>query len=99
MIEFLVTYAKYTNDKSDGIVFGDVYFAGIESTREAAEALGKECVNTVKGGTIIVKINKVLPPYNVLEIMYDVIDMQQKFADDLAEAQQILNSTNRKKKK
>ncbi len=99
MIEYLITYAKYTNDKQEGMMFNDVYFAGIEQTKEAAEVLGRECVNTVKGGTVIVKINKVTKPYSILEVMYDIIDQQEKFANELAEAQQILNAPSRKKKK
>lgn len=87
MVEYLVTYSKFVTCKKEGTVLQGVYFAGIEQTREAADKLGKDCVNVVKGGTIVAKVTMVKSPYNVLEKMYDIIDLQERQLAELLETE------------
>lgn len=53
---WFVVYAKIVDDKEDGISLAGVYFGGAGNTRQVAEGIARECVNGIKGGTIMPKL-------------------------------------------
>jgi hypothetical protein len=54
--QIVVAYAKVVEDKIDGICIQGVFFGGIASTREEADSIARDCVNNVKGGTILPRL-------------------------------------------
>lgn len=67
--EIVVTYAKVVEDKDDGIYMQGVFFGGIASTKDEAERIARECVNGVKGGTILPKLIVTQGKADVLQAM------------------------------
>jgi hypothetical protein len=52
----VIAYAKVVEDKEDGVYMTGVYFGGIANTKTEAEKIARDCVNTVKGGTIFPRL-------------------------------------------
>lgn len=71
---FLVAYAKVNIDKDEGIVLQGIYFGGLSSTYSEAETLARECVNTIRGGTIFPRIMKIEEPHRLIDTLYDAAD-------------------------
>lgn len=67
--EIVVAYAKVIEDKDDGIYLQGVFFGGIATTKGEAEQIARECVNSVKGGTILPKLIMTQGKANVLQAM------------------------------
>ena len=87
--EIVVTYAKVIEDKEDGIYIQGVFFGGIATTRDEAEKIARECVNGVKGGTILPKLIVTQGKADVLKAMetagkrFDQLEVQMFEAEDI----------------
>lgn len=94
MDKWIVTYARIIIDKEHGIVLNGVYFGGIAGTNDEAETVAKECVNSIKGGTILPKIIKLSSEC----IIGAILDAETKFiemANRMRDADNIINRGNR----
>ena len=92
MEKFVVAYAKITTDK-DGIALQGVYFGGMGDTVEEAEAIARECVNRVKGGTILPRVLKISNNGKILDALYDATDRFEQTTVNMQEADKIINRT------
>lgn len=94
--QFLVLYARITIDKNDGILLNGVYFGGV-GLKEEAEAIATDCVNIMRGGTILPKVVPIPDDVDFIELIYDVIDMFTDLVRNMIETQKTINKTKAKK--
>lgn len=96
---YVVTYAKIVESKDGDIVLDGVFFGGVGYTKDEADDLARQCVNSIRGGTIIPKIVNVIGCHQVLEALYDATEAFEKITAQMLEANEaILRTQNRKKK-
>jgi len=74
VITYLVAYARIQSDKDSEILLQGVYFGGISDTLEEAEKIARECVNTVKGGTILPKLIELTEDHAVIDGLLDAFE-------------------------
>ncbi len=94
---FMVAYAKISIDKDTGIEFQGVYFGGLGSTTEEADTIARECINSIKGGTVLPKVCKIGEGETVIDAMYDAAERFEKMMEKMKEADTIINRSPRKK--
>lgn len=100
--QIVVAYAKVVEDKEDGIYVQGVFFGGIATTKEEAEQLARDCVNSVKGGTILPRLihapgekANVLAAMDVAAARFHQIERQMFDAEEIYERTQGAQSRNR----
>lgn len=96
MEKFVVAYAKIIIDKETGIVLQGVFFGGLGQSQLDAERIARECVNTVRGGTIIPKIQKITSTGKIIDALYQAADKFERITSQMIEADQILNKGTRR---
>lgn len=89
--KFVVTFAKFTVDKDNGIVLQGVFLGGLEDTSEAAENLARDCVNTVRGGVIMPKVSELEDENTVIDALYDATEKFEKIVLNMVDANDIIN--------
>lgn len=94
MDKWIVTYARITIDKEHGIVLNGVYFGGLVGNNDEAELVAKECVNTIKGGTILPKIIR-LTSECIIDALLDAETKFIEMANRMRDADDIINRGNR----
>ncbi len=95
--KFLVAYAKIVVDRENGIVLQGVYFGGIGDDAAEAESIAKECVNTIRGGTILPKVMPLDSDHQVIDALYDATERFEKVTANMIEADQIISKSKRRK--
>jgi hypothetical protein len=98
MEKFVVAFAKITTDK-DGISLQGVYFGGMGGSIEEAEDIARECVNRIRGGTILPRVLKIHDKGKVLDALYDATDKFEQTTANMIEADRIINRTNSNRRK
>ena len=96
MAKHLVAYARITEDRDSGITLQGVYFGGIGDTSYEAEQLARDCVNSIRGGTIMPKVT----PLNSGQILDAMLDLTEKFeatVRNMVEADNIISRAHRRK--
>lgn len=88
---YIVAYARISIDKTDGVILQGVYFGGFGFTQDEAEQLAKDCVNTVKGKTVVPKIMQLTSTYNIIDAMYDACDRFESMVEKMREVDSIMN--------
>jgi hypothetical protein len=96
MSGWIVTYAKITIDKDDGISLLGVYFGGVAGDSDEADNIAKECVNTIRGGTIIPKII-MSNNANIIDALYAAEDKFEDMTSKMRDADDIINKTQKRK--
>jgi hypothetical protein len=96
--KFIVAYAKIVVDRDDGIMLQGVYFGGIGDTLPEAENLARECVNTVRGGTILPKVLRVQGDHKVIDALYEATEKFERVTANMVETDQIINTKRGRKK-
>ena len=96
-MSYLVAYAKVIIEKED-IKLQGVYYGGMGETREEAEFLAKDCVNNIKGGTIMPRIVP-LDNYDFIDAMYDITDRFERIVNDMVEMNKTLLRSNKRRNK
>jgi hypothetical protein len=98
-MNYLVTFAKVSIDKVDGIELLGTYFGGLSPDEAEAEQMAHDCVNQSKGGTILPAISILKTPEDLLE-MIDVAHTRfEAKTRQMREAHEILTKTTRSGKK
>lgn len=86
VFKFLVAYARIQSDKNSEIALQGVYFGGVGNTPEEAECIARECVNTVKGGTILPKIIRLDETNSVIDGLLDAMEKFEQVTAYMVEA-------------
>ncbi len=94
--KFMVAYAKIVVDKDDGITLAGVFFGGIGDTTTEAENIARECVNTVRGGTILPRVVKLDKDGQVIDALYDATEKFERITQNMIESDQIINKRRKK---
>ncbi len=89
--KFMVAYAKIVVDRQEGIALQGVYFGGIGNTQAEADAIARQCVNTIRGGTILPRILKLDGEHKVIDALYDATERFERVTASMQEADQIIN--------
>lgn len=97
--KFVVAYAKIVADKEDGIQLAGVYFGGLGDTAEEAEVIARDCVNTIRGGTILPRVMPVEGSGQLLDAMFDATDRFEQVTAYMVEADDIITRTQNRKRK
>ena len=97
--KFVVAYAKIITDKNDGISLAGVFFGGLGDSAEEAEGLAKDCVNIIRGGTILPRVLPIEGNGQLLEAMFDATDKFEQVTSYMVEANDIIARTQNLKKK
>lgn len=95
--EFVVAYAKIVTDKDDGIILQGVYFGGIGSTMAEAEEIARECVNTIRGGTILPRVIKLDGDGLIIDALYEAAERFDKTVTNMNDANKIVNAKSQRK--
>lgn len=95
--KFMVAYAKIVVDKQDGISLAGVFFGGIGETMVEAEGIARECVNTIRGGTILPRVAKLDKDGQVIDALYDATDKFERVVQSMVETDEIVNRSRKKK--
>jgi len=94
--KFVVAYAKITTEKS-GIFLQGVYFGGLGNTLEEANTIAHDCVNRIRGGTVLPKVMRITGDQKVLDALYDASDKFEHTTVQMQESEKIINRTQAKK--
>ncbi len=95
--KFMVAYAKVTVDKDEGISLAGVFFGGIGDTHQEAEGIARECVNTIRGGTILPRVIKLERDGQVIDALYDATEKFERVTQSMVETDAIVNRGRKKK--
>ena len=95
---WIIIYAKISTDKDNGIGLQGIYFGGQATTFESAEGLARDCVNSIKGGTIIPKIYRLDEDIDLVEAMYTATEKFEKDVERMIEADKIIAKGAEKRK-
>lgn len=87
---YVVAYAKITVDKREGITLQGVYFGGL-GTFDEAETIARECVDTIRGGTILPRIVKLDEDNLIVEALQDAQEKFEKVVENMSSADEIVN--------
>ena len=93
-----IIYAKISTDKDTGISLQGVYYGGQAETFSLAESIARDCVNSIKGGTIIPRIYKLDTDIDLVEAMYIATEKFEKDVERMVEADKIIAKGLEKKK-
>lgn len=93
---YLVAYARIQSDKGSEIYLQGVYFGGVGDTPEEAESIARECVNTVKGGTILPRIVRLDDQSTVIDGLMEAVERFEQVAAYMVEADNTYKQTCRK---
>jgi hypothetical protein len=88
---WVVTYAKILIHKDTGIVLQGVYYGGSSNTEEVAESIARECVNSIKGGTIIPKIYRLDGDFDLVSALYCAAEKFEKDVNRMIEVDNIIS--------
>lgn len=94
---YMVAFAKMSIDKEDGISLQGVYLGGVSDTHEEAEVIARECVNSIKGKTILPRIIRIDANYKVIDALYDAHDRFEAMTEKMREAESIMCREAKKK--
>lgn len=92
---YVIAFAKVTVDKT-GIELQDTYFGGITEDETEAHEMAKECVNRIKGGTILTKVIQTKEK-NVLIALSEAIKKFDITTLQMQEAERIISRTQERK--
>jgi len=92
-MDIAVFYAKIVDDKEEGVYMAGVYFGGIAPSKSEADAIARECVNTVKGGSVIPKVQPIPENYHFMDVMQDVIEKFRALESELFLTEETLEAT------
>lgn len=84
--KFLVAYAKIQCDKDSDIALQGVYFGGMGDSPEEAEGIARECVNTIRGGTVLPKIIQIDDKHSVIDGLLDAMEKFEQVTTYMVEA-------------
>ncbi len=99
MEALVVLYAKAVDDKDIGIYLEGIYFGGVARTQDCADRIARDCTNSVRGGTAIVRVMPVITPNTMLEVFHEAKARFDKIERDMIETEEILQANNRRAKK
>lgn len=88
--KWIIAYAKVILNKETGIITHSVYFGGISHTEEKANEAARECINTIKGGTIIPKIFRIAESTTIVDALYDAEEKFEMIVKRMQEANSII---------
>lgn len=94
MEKYAVAYAKITTNK-DGINLQGVYFGGVGESLQEANQVAKDCVNRIRGGTILSKVIELDGRNTLLDALMDASDKFEAITLQMQEAEAIINRTQR----
>jgi hypothetical protein len=97
-VKHIVAYAKISTDK-DKIALQGVYFGGVGDTQIEADAIARECVNTIRGGTILPQVLPLEGQGQLMDAMFDACDKFEQVTAYMVEANDTIMRTSNKKKK
>lgn len=95
--KYMVAYAKVVVDKDEGILLSGVFFGGIGDTKPEAELIAKECVNTIRGGTILPRVIKLERDGLVIDSLYDMTEKFERIVNQMVETDEIAKRGRKKK--
>lgn len=92
-MQFVVCYAKIAEDKDDGYYLAGVYFGGIGDNKESADKIARDCVNTIKGGTIIPHLAQLTGKHQLPSIMQAALEKFRQMESRFIEVEDIMENT------
>lgn len=97
--KYCVSFAKVALDKEEGVELLGVYFGGLTYSEEDAELVATECVNSVKGCTVLPTIMPVIEAECLLDLLDDATARFQSKIAQMQEAYHIIHRPAKKKSK
>lgn len=94
---WFVTYAKVTDDKEEGIKLVGVYFGGAADSKEGADTIARECLNTIKGGTVIPRTFHSDRKCSLPSVMDEAATKFNKIVDQMRVSSEIINRGQRRR--
>lgn len=96
--KWFVVYAKVIDDKGSNIRVTEAHFGGVGNTEEIAEQIARECVNSIKGGTPIVKLFRANGILRLKEVMDEADEKFRLIEERMLMTAEIINRGAPKKK-
>jgi hypothetical protein len=94
---YMVAYAKMSIDKDAGISLQGVYLGGVSDSHEEAELIARDCVNSIKGKTILPRIMRIDAEYKIIDALYDAHDRFEQMTEKMREAESIMCRESKKR--
>jgi len=97
--QYIVAYAKIVESKENGINLDGVFFGGIGSSKAEADKIARDCVNSIRGGTILPKIKQLNGKNQVVDALYDLADNFESITLQMIEASQTIQKAQKRKRR
>jgi hypothetical protein len=94
---WVTTYGKIVISKDEGIMLEGVYYGGSSNDKTGAEELARNCVNTIKGATIMPRIAEVTEPNQLIGLLLDCADWMEKTVQSMKEADAVISKASKKR--
>jgi len=94
---WIVVYAKIVDDKENGIRLAGVHFGGTADDKPGAEKVARDCVNTIKGGTIMPRLYQSQGYCDLPRIMQDAEVIFKKKEQEMVMTAAILSRPTKRK--
>lgn len=88
---WIVVYAKIIEDKISDVQLAGVHFGGVANSKTEADKVARDCVNSVKGGTIMPKLYEVSGKHQLPLIMAQANDFFAKREEEMRLTATIVN--------
>lgn len=93
--KYVVAYAKVVDDKKEGIYVQGIYLGGVGDTKESAQAIARDCVNSGKGGTIIPRLFPSLSGESILTALDKAMAQFNRMESQMLVAEEIYSRCRR----
>lgn len=90
-MEWLVMYAKITDDKQKGIMLSGIYFVAVCGNEQTATELAKECSHVIKNGMIVPKTAPMKTKEDFKDALYDLYEQYHIMCEKMSQANTIYN--------
>lgn len=87
---YVVFYGRFVEDKVDGVYLEGTYYGGIGQDVTEAENIARECVATIRGGTIVPKIVGLTRGTTLVDLLSTVTARFSELEREMIEVEDIL---------
>lgn len=94
---WVVVYARIVDSKEDGVYLAGVHFGGIAIEKTEADSIARECVNNIRGGTIMPKVLRLNGRHRLPAVMQDELSRFKKIESRMQDTAQIIDRSMRRR--
>lgn len=93
----VVCYGKFIDDKDDGVRLVSVHFGGAATEIDEADQIARDCINSVKGGVVIIKTLQMVGKHQLIDTMRSATDKLKCLETQMRETQITISRPHKRK--